>query len=168
MSGVKYIGLLFGIVGSLSVSAQSTLNSAGGSKVIAGNTYSWSVGEMSVVNTDTAAVIIVTHGVLQPDNLNSQAVISTSLPGSFEVFPNPAAEQLYLRYQFPQVGILQCTLLDVTGKTILHRRIEAVAGGGTEALNLQDIAAGTYLLQVRLTGNDGATSATTYTIQKLN
>ncbi len=168
MSHTKYIGLLFGLVGSLSASAQSTLNTTGGSNVISGIVHDWSVGEMTVVNTAITSGIVVTQGVLQPDVNTSQSVISAALPGSFEVFPNPASEQLYMRYQFPHAGVLQCTLLDATGKTILNRRIEAVVGGSTEALNLQGIAAGTYLLRVGLTGSDGAVSATTYTIQKLN
>lgn len=167
MLHAKKIGLLLGLFGSLSAAAQSTLNSTGGSAVVMGVTHSWSVGEMTVVNTAQGNNIIVTHGVLQPDG-GPLAVNNVALAELLEVFPNPAADLIYLRYQFPQAGALQCTLLDATGKTVRTHQIKVTTTGGTEPIDLQGIAAGTYLLRVNLTNDKGGTSAATYTIQKLN
>lgn len=165
MKHIKSLGLLLGLLGSITISAQTTLNSAGGSKVVAGNTHSWSVGEMTVVNTATAGNIVVTHGVLQPDN-SAAAVSDATLPGSFEVFPNPTTDAVRFRYQFPYAGTLHCMLLDVTGKKLLDRSYPVTAGNGTEILSLQDFAVGTYVLQIRLTDSKQAVYSTAYTIQK--
>lgn len=162
----KSCGLLLGLLSSFSAFSQSAINSAGGSRVLAGNTHSWSVGEMTVVNTATASNITVTHGVLQPD-IHAAAVSTAQLPGLFEVFPNPAIDAVRFRYQFPQAGTLQCTLLDATGKRVLSNRYPTTAGGGTETIPLQNLAAGTYLLDIRFTDVNKVISNTAYTIQKI-
>ncbi len=166
MKSIKHLGFLFGLLGSVTVSAQSTLNSAGGSQVVAGMIHSWSVGEMAVVNTATAGNITVTHGVQQPVS-GPTAISDAALPGLFEVFPNPATDAVQFRYQFPKAGTLACTLLDATGKTVWSKRYATATGNGTETIPLQALAAGTYLLQVQLTDAARKISGTTYTIQKI-
>lgn len=162
----KSLGLLLGLLGGFSAFSQSAINSAGGSRVIAGNTHSWSVGEMTVVNTATAGNITVTHGVLQPDG-GPTAVSKTTLPGLFEVFPNPATDAIRFRYQFPQAGTLQCTLIDATGKRVFSNHYSALSGGGSETLPLQNLAVGTYLLDIQFTDVNKVISTTAYTIQKI-
>lgn len=165
MRWIQPIGFIATLFCGLTASAQTTLNSAGGSQIVGGNVHSWSVGEMTVVNTATSGNITVTHGVLQPAN-GPTAVTDAILPGLFEVFPNPTTEAVRFRYQFPQPGELICTLLDVTGKSVWSQRYPASARG-EEIISLQAFTAGTYLLRVQLTDNRKEVSATSYTIQKI-
>jgi len=162
--------LLGAIAGTLAASAQSigpsTLNSAGGSAVIGGNTYEWSLGEMTVVSTYSDANLVVTQGLLQPFNLSNGIHEHQLSAGALQVFPNPAEDVLFLQPAFKQGDKLSFALLDMTGKTILREEKTLITGKELQTIRLTALAAGNYMLQVAVITN-GENYNTGYKIQKL-
>ncbi|XZF13670.1 T9SS type A sorting domain-containing protein [Chitinophagaceae bacterium MMS25-I14] len=146
----------------------STLNSTGGSAVLGGNTYEWSVAEMTLVSTETGTGIIVTQGVLQP-NLSSTGVHGINpLASNLLIFPNPAQNEVFLQPSFSAGDKLMYGLYDVTGKTIYRNEVVLTTGKDLQTIYLNTVAAGTYMLQVTLNRKDASVYNAGYKIQKLN
>jgi hypothetical protein len=145
----------------------STLNAAGGSAVVAGNTYEWSVGEMTVVSTFESAGLVVTQGVLQPaatptTGINEHTISSAMM----QVYPNPASNVLNIQPNFGREGKLSYQLQDVTGRTMLDGEEAIASGKSLVQLSLNNLVSGSYLLQVSVkTGKD--TYRNVYKVQKL-
>lgn len=162
--------LLGAIAGSFAASAQSigpsTLNSAGGSATLGGNTYEWSLGEMTVVSTYSGGSLVVTQGLLQPANLSNGIHEHSIAAGALQVYPNPAEDVLYLQPAFRQGDKLSFALLDMTGKTILREEKLLVTGTELQTIRLTGLAAGNYMLQVVLVTTSGNQVAG-YKVQKL-
>ncbi len=159
------------LAGTLGAHAQSigpsTLNAAGGSGTIAGTSHSYSIGEMTVVSTAITPQIVVTHGVLQPDESSLAVGDGPSLVSQLSLFPNPAQATLHLQPRFGAGGELSCSLVDATGKLVLTHTAALHTGNERQTLQLGAVAAGTYLLSVRFGAPGAAPQTATYKIQKI-
>lgn len=73
-----------------------------------------------------------------------------------EVFPNPAAEELWVRFELKNAGTCHMELLDISGRStgiISHPVLSP--GKHSEKLNLQELPSGYYLLNIRF-GNESS------------
>jgi len=142
----------------------SILNAAGGGSTIAGNTYSYSVGEMAVIGTAIGSNITVTQGVLQPDDA-AEGIAKVSAIQNLNVFPNPANSVINVAYASQTSSALSYKLMDITGKTIFSKSLQSASGNINEQINVSKLADAGYLLQVTL-NTDGRTQTASYKIQK--
>lgn len=148
--------------------AQSTLNAAGGSTTIGGNTYEFSVGEMTVVSTNTAGSITVTYGVLQPAKSGGTGIAAQPwLSGALNVFPNPASDELFIKPSLPVGSVLSYRLMDVAGR-LVAAPVQATLHTGAEQqhIGLTALAAGNYMLLVEATQPDGRRAQEVFKINK--
>lgn len=144
----------------------SIVNAAGGSGSIGSNRFDWSIGEMTMVSTFTGSSIIVTQGVLQ-NNKGGAGVASQHLLNDLQVFPNPASSVVNLRFTTESAGTLSYRLMDITGRMIMKRSKDVKQGATQEELNITDLAAATYMLEVTYTTAGGNEEAASYKIEKL-
>ena len=148
--------------------AQTVLNAAGGTAAISGNTYEYSIGEMTIVTTNTAGSITVTHGVLQPTNKPNSIAPQPWLATALNVYPNPALDEVFIKPSLPAASLLTYSLVDATGKLV---RAAATAtlhtGGEQQRVSLSALAAGTYLLMVEATQPNGRKASEAFKINKL-
>lgn len=72
----------------------------------------------------------------------------SAINGGVEVYPNPADDELNLKFSVEQNETLQINIIDVTGKLIQSNEIHAVAGSNLVLLNTNGIQKGMYLIQV--------------------
>jgi hypothetical protein len=158
------------LLGEEKVCAQSigpaTLNAAGGGTVIAGNSYDFSIGEMTVVSTNQAGSIVVTQGVLQPYD-HPMAVHDVPLANNLKVYPNPATNVVNIQYNAQAAGKVSYSLLDMTGKVITAKSAAAAQGTMTEQVNVSALPAATYMLQVTVDIPGTQKQTIPYKIQKL-
>ncbi len=162
------LGMACGTLAAFSQSiGPSTLNAAGGSAVVSGNTYEWSVGEMAVVSTYADASLVVTQGVLQPNGSGTTGINEHTLSDKLlQVYPNPASSVLNIQPNFGRDCNLIYQLQDITGKTMLAGEQASATGKTLVQVNLNNLVSGSYLLQVQVkTGKD--TYSNVYKIQKL-
>ncbi|OJW83657.1 MAG: hypothetical protein BGO69_05005 [Bacteroidetes bacterium 46-16] len=145
----------------------STLDAAGGSTSLSGNTYEWSVGDMAVISTYTSASLVVTQGTLQPFNIPTGVNVIT-LDKQLKVYPNPAVNTVLLEYNLDHAGKLDYVLQDITGKTILQRSLTVKIGESKEAINMAALASATYMLNVTYKPSEGPQQIMTFKIIKSN
>lgn len=126
----------------------STLNSTGGHNTIGGNTYEYSIGEMSLVNTASSSSIIVTQGILQPSSNTSKIQFASITDSEMKVFPVPTASILNIHPAFSNGGVLHLNLLDAAGKNVVNKKISLSSGKEMQQLDIQAYASGNYLLNI--------------------
>jgi len=141
----------------------STLNATGGSATLGGNTYEYSVGEMTLVSTFVTSTVVVTQGILQPEG-GVTAVTDHTFGEHLQVFPNPSSSYVNVQYVAAASGELTMRLLDITGKLISEDRMTVKQGINTRQIDVSNLAAATYMLQVT---TDQPGEQASYKIQKL-
>jgi hypothetical protein len=151
-----------------SLYAQSTINASGGGGAIGSNTYDYSIGEMTLVSTETSSAIIITQGLLQPEakfaTSTKDLIISQD---QLSIYPNPTAAVVNIQPQFTMAGTIQINLLDAMGKTIIRKEYRLSSGKEKQQIDISGFAIGNYLLNVNYTNNK-TTLKNTYKIQKNN
>lgn len=159
-------------LGSISFCAQaqsispSTLNAAGGSTVISGKTYEWSVGEMTLVHTASAGSLTVTQGLLQP--MSGQVGIK-DVPLSIDqlsVYPNPTDNFVFLETNMSSGLTVQYNLYDVLGKVLMVKEYKVSTGKDRTKIDLSPYAAGNYFLKV-VVQQQGRTYQNSFEIKKI-
>jgi len=89
-------------------------------------------------NTATTAVLLPT------------AVLSTRPALAWSSYPNPASEVLNIEAELPTAGLVQLQLLDVLGRPVQQRQLQAPAGAFRQTLDLGAQAPGLYVLRLKL------------------
>ena len=127
---------------------QEVIASAGGFNKSADNaiSISWTLGE-TIVPTFTSqdGSLILTHGF-------QQKLIVTAIEENLEepvkvnIFPNPASEQVNIRFESATDKEILLYLLDSQGRVIMTDKIEAASIDKT--IILQDLPAGIYYLRL--------------------
>lgn len=154
---------------SVSVHAQSigpsAIDATGASATAGGNNYEYAIGQVVAGNTFTSASLVVTPGVLQPaasTGINGHELLA----GSMHVFPSPVETTLYLQPAFGSGGLLQYNLYDAAGKRVMNGALRLLSGTERQTIELSQIAAGQYTLDVSWQQADQVYRAG-YKIQKL-
>ncbi len=144
----------------------STINAAGGGGTIGTRIFDYSIGEMALVSTYTSSSVIITQGVLQNRSATS-GVNDPGLSGQMTVFPNPASTIVNLEYNSSKTGTMHYRLMDILGKVIVSRQATVAPGTTKEQIDIANLAAATYMLEVTFKASNGAEQRTSYKIDKL-
>ncbi|MBC7552440.1 MAG: T9SS type A sorting domain-containing protein [Taibaiella sp.] len=146
----------------------STLNATGGSTTVSGVQLEWSVGEMALVSTFSTSSIVVTQGVLQTRLSGAvNEVTPTSLGDYLTIFPNPANTVVNIQLNAVAEGTLTTRFMDMAGRLITEQKEAVKQGTNAQKIDVSNLAAATYMLQVYYKPNGGKEEATSYKIQKL-
>lgn len=65
-----------------------------------------------------------------------------------KVYPNPAKDNLFVTFNMPESGSMALKLMDMTGKVVLVDAFEATVGENSHTVNVSNLKAGMYLLQM--------------------
>ncbi|MFI5196264.1 MAG: T9SS type A sorting domain-containing protein [Chitinophagales bacterium] len=144
----------------------STINVSGSSGTIGSTLFDWSIGELTLVSTFTGSSVIITQGLLQ-NNKTGTSVQSVSAAEHIQVFPNPANTIVNLKYTAAIQGELSYRLMDMTGRMIINHNTEIQQGITLEQLNISELAAATYLLEVSFKSDGASEEMTSFKIEKL-
>ncbi len=132
--------------------------STGGFSSNANGSLSYTVGEMTMVQTFSANGNILTQGFQQPnDNITGLIDLSQEAFGSFVVYPNPAVDNLWFGFQFPEEGKADVVLYDAIGQKVADVMHTSYDNGKiVEQLNVSTYAAGVYILTMNfVSAKDG-------------
>ncbi|MCS6934855.1 MAG: T9SS type A sorting domain-containing protein [Chitinophagales bacterium] len=155
---MKYLFTLT-IINSFAVSviAQSltptVIASAGAFAQNANGSLSYTVGEMTMVETFSANGNILTQGFQQPNQIIIGLLdITRDAFGSFVVYPNPAVDNLYFGFEFPEAGNVKVALYNTLGQKLSDVFAADYGTGKTvEVFQVSNLAAGTYYLSLNFT-----------------
>lgn len=132
------------------VNAQRTLNATGGTGTISGDIYSYSIGEMVLVSTESTSNHYFTQGLLQNDDVNLEIHNSQYLSEGLELYPNPTSGIVYLRPSFEGGGEFSLQLYDLRGRLVKQQETQLQSGTEKQQLDFSLLQEGTYLLQAVL------------------
>lgn len=139
----------------------STLNSTGDTKKLSATSprfpnyfFEWSVGESTIITTNTAGNFQVTHGLLQGYLLIDPKVpgATTWFPDEIKIYPNPVVSDFTLELLSSVKGVVEFSLLDTKGATIFRRSVNYQGTGQREHFNINHLSSGYYLLRVTMKG----------------
>ncbi len=163
------------VVAGFSLKAQqltpTVIASTGGFSSNANGSISYTVGEMTMVQTFSANGNILTQGFQQPnDNVTGLIDLTKDEFGSFVVYPNPAVDNLWYGFQFPEEGKADIVLYDAIGQKISDVMHTSYNNGKiVEQLNVSAYAAGLYILTINFVSNkDGKVHTTSKKFQVIN
>ena len=172
---MKKIYFVFAIaVFSLGLNAQSltpqVIASTGGFSSNATNSLSYTVGEMTMVQTFTANGNILTQGFQQPnDTAKIVGILDVTQDdyGSFIVYPNPAVDNAWLAFTLPEAGRVTVVMYDAIGQKVSDIYTANYESGKIIAqANTSLYAAGMYFMTMTFVSSvDNKTHVTTKKIQ---
>lgn len=109
---------------------------------------SFTVGEMSMVETFQNQGHFLTQGFHQPET-NLVGIDSEDIFYEFVIFPNPASDDLNFRYRLRHPGMVYMRLLNMNGVQVLDAYQDRYGSGQTEdAFDVRGLAQGMYFLEV--------------------
>ena len=132
---------------------------------------SYTVGEMTMVQTFSANGNILTQGFQQPtDNVTGLIDFTKDDFGSFVVYPNPAVDNVWFGLQLPESGKVSIALFDVLGQKVADVYNSNYSNGKVvEQTSVSSFAAGFYLLTMTFTSDeDGKVHITSKKFQVIN
>lgn len=165
--------LTFLFLSAKNADAQQTINVSSHSATIQGNTFDYSIGEMSLITTEKNTNLIVTQGFLQPNILPNEvqtppANTPIALSDLIKVYPNPTENILNVESIENADAEISYQLFDATGKVVLSEKAFWKAGNNKVSLDLKNFAAGSYYLMIRKPNANGNLENFSYKIQKTN
>ena len=171
----KIYFLLLMAVTATGLSAQmltpTVISSTGGFSSNANGSLSYTVGEMTMVQTFSANGNILTQGFQQPnDNVTGLIDLTQDEFGSLVVYPNPAVDNMWFGFQLPEEGRVQIALYDVLGQKVSDLYNANYDNGKiVEQVNVSMYAAGVYMLTMNfVSAKDGKTHVSTKKFQVIN
>ena len=157
--------LVFTVLGTITSKSQSITSSVLNAS---GNTYTqgyysidWSIGEMAVVESMSAAngSNTITNGFLQPNPL-AEYTAQKFTPDEIRILPNPTYDKVEINFLTAQKGALYIAIFDGGGKNIISRKTVSYGIGSIERFNLTGFAAGTYFINIELDPAQGSVKKT--------
>jgi hypothetical protein len=135
------------------------ISSTGGYNSAGGTSLSYTVGEMSAVQTlkDSAGNVILTQGFQQPNDIVSGLLdIEKGADGSFSVYPIPAQLTEWYGYEFAEAGKIEVSMFTITGQKMDYSLNETYDTGKiVHSFDCSSYAAGNYILTVKYTASTG-------------
>lgn len=152
---------------SQNINAQRAINATGGTGTISGDVFSYSIGEMILVSTASTGNNFYTQGLLQNDDVNLEVHDNQYLAGGLELYPNPAANVVYLQPSFEGGGEFSLQLFDMRGRLVKQLDERLQSGFEKQSLDVSNLQEGTYLLQAVL-NKEGKRYQHTFKIVKIS
>ncbi|HRG87722.1 MAG TPA: T9SS type A sorting domain-containing protein [Chitinophagales bacterium] len=149
----------------------TVIASTGGFSSNANGSLSYTVGEMTMVQTFSANGNILTQGFQQPnDNITGLIDMTKDEFGSFVVYPNPAVDDLTFGFQLPEASKVRVVLYNAVGQQVAEVYNGNYDTGKTvEQLNVTTYAAGVYVLSLTAVSDvDGKTHVISKKFQVIN
>lgn len=149
----------------------TVIASTGGFSSNANGSLSYTVGEMTMVQTFSANGNILTQGFQQPNEVLTGLIdLTQGQFGSFVVYPNPAVDNMWFGFQLPEAGKVQFTLYNALGQKISDVYSTSYNNGKVvEQLNVTTYAAGMYMLTMSFVSDaDGRVHTATQKFQVVN
>ena len=139
----------------------NTSTSGGGT-----NTYSWDFGDGSTSTDESPTHIYGADGVYTvtlivtnecgSDTTTGTCTVTTvgmeedALNQSLSIYPNPTSGNFTVTFTASSSMNVELTVLDLQGQVIYNNALGSVSGDVKEAINLNDIAAGMYFVELKV------------------
>lgn len=103
-------------------------------------------------SSDNNAFGMKTPAFFSIDNFTTVSTVGVEeLAGlsGISLFPNPASQNVFLKFESNAPRVITITLSDLTGKELLNDQFQTQAGKLQHELNIQALDAGVYFIEIR-------------------
>ena len=121
---------------------------------------SWSLGEIAI-ETFTQSENILTQGFQQSRLITTGIQKNTLQENQIQIYPNPASDKLYVRFNFDIMDLYQIEVFDLIGSKKISEKIRT--SFEIVEIKLNDLEPGTYMLVIK---PDEKYSISTFVFQK--
>lgn len=172
---MKKLLILFAFTGFVFLANAQSLSptviaSSGGFFSNANGSLSYTVGEMTMVQTFTSSNNILTQGFQQPnDNIVGLLDFVKDPTGTFVLYPNPVVDKLWFGFEFAQPGSVAVAAYNGIGQKVADIYTgEYQTGKTVKEYVINTLAAGPYYLSLSYTGKDGKQQLLSKPFQVIN
>jgi len=162
----------------LQTAAQQSINTGSQRCSVAGGQFEYSIGEMTLANTERNGYMIVTQGYLQPfqspslpfdNNRNTETEPGFKhLPDHFTVYPNPTESLLFIEFNGQHASEINYQLYDAGSRMIIHKTILTTEGHNKLTIDMRSLLTGSYFLILDWKDESGLVNSDAYKVQKVN
>jgi len=159
---------MLGFAGILNLYAQTlsptVISSSGGYFTSASASLSFTVAEMTMVQTFTSSGNILTQGFQQPEDLT---VSIGEIPTTFDdvlIYPNPTNGAFTLSYICNDNSEAIIKLYNLVGQLVLSLPVTQVAGLNTHKFDINSFKQGIYMLELTVVNTKGEKKTNYYKI----
>ena len=71
---------------------------------------------------------------------------------AFSIYPNPASGNAFIKIHMDKATQAQCNVIDLLGKTVIQQELSLTTGENTQAINLDNIRQGIYIIRLTIGG----------------
>jgi hypothetical protein len=143
----------------------TVVSSSGGYFTSASASLSFTVAEMTMVQTFTTAGNILTQGFQQPEDMSVSISETPVVSGEIMIYPNPTNGNFTLSYVSNETSETTINLYNLVGQVVLTKSVSQVKGLNTVNFDISSFSQGIYMLELALTNTKGEKKAT---YQKIN
>lgn len=134
----------------------------------AGNiTISYTIGEMTLVDSWKYGNLMITQGILQPVKERASTDLDIFTPDEIKLFPNPTPGVLTVQFNSLSPGKLLVYMYDNTGKLLDAEEFQ-YTGFSTRQYDMMKYANATYLLRVIFLPASGKQKQGSFRILKIS
>jgi len=143
----------------------TVLSSSGGYFTSASASLSFTVAEMTMVQTFTTAGNILTQGFQQPEDMSVSISETPVVSGEIMIYPNPTNGNFTLSYVSNETSETTINLYNLVGQVVLTKSVSQVKGLNTVNFDISSFSQGIYMMELTLP-NSNCAKKTNY--QKIN
>jgi len=143
----------------------TVVSSAGGYFTSASASLSFTVAEMTMVQTFTTAGNILTQGFQQPEDMSVSIPETSTVSGEIMIYPNPTNGNFTLSYVSNENSETTIRLYNLVGQVVQSKTVSQIKGLNTVNFDISSFSQGIYMLELTLLNIKGEKKAT---YQKIN
>ena len=133
----------------------SVISSSGGFYTSASAMLSFTVAEMTMVQTFTSGGNILTQGFQQPEELAVSVPETPVLSGDIVIYPNPTNGQFTLTYNSYSSEENIIKLYNLVGQVVLTTPVLQSSGNNTVTFDISSFSQGLYMLELTTVDTKG-------------
>jgi hypothetical protein len=146
--------LCAGLLQSQSLSP-TVISSSGGFYSNSSGMLSFTVAEMTMVQTFTTGSNILTQGFQQPEDLTVGIPENTVISGTTLVYPNPTNGLFTISYYSNTSASNSINIYNLVGQVVLTKRVTQSAGANTVNFDISSFSQGIYMLELNTVNEKG-------------
>jgi hypothetical protein len=131
------------------------ISSSGGFFTAAGNSLSFTVAEMTMVQTFIQPTNLLTQGFQQPEQITTAIIENDKLLDDVMVYPNPSNGQFSIKYNANNNDINQVRIYNIVGQIVFYQNYDVSIGLNTITIDIGKFGQGIYTLELSSTSLKG-------------
>jgi len=133
----------------------TVISSSGGYFTSASASLSFTVAEMTMVQTFTSTGNILTQGFQQPEDFTVSISETPTVSGDVSIYPNPTNGAFTLSYVCNDNSETTIKLYNLVGQLVLSKPVAQVTGLNTVKFDIANFNQGIYMLELTVVNAKG-------------